>query len=146
MGDRSAGAWARAHLVNPVVRVLLRSRAHGLLSGSMLLLDYGGRRSGRRYVLPVMYTAVGVDLVVVAGQHESKTWWRGFDATPTEVSVCLAGQLRGASASRLAPGTPEEGEARLAYQARFPRAPVEPGAPVLALTPAGARPRLDQQA
>jgi hypothetical protein len=54
---------ARAHLVNPIVRALLRSRAHRLLSGSLLLLDYTARRSRGRYVFPVMFASAGADMV-----------------------------------------------------------------------------------
>ena len=66
---------AQAHFVNPVVRAVLRSRAHRLLSGSFLLLEYTGRRTRNRYVLPVGYVPSGGDgdLVVVAGQYATKT-------------------------------------------------------------------------
>lgn len=53
MADQSIGALARAHLVNPAVRAVLRSRGHRLLSGNLLLLDYTGRRTGHRFILPV---------------------------------------------------------------------------------------------
>ena len=87
---RPPGGRVRALVVNPVVRTLLRSPAHRLLSGSLLLLDDTGRRSGRRYVLPVAYAAAGDDLVVVVGQPASKTWWRNFDGAPQEPLVHLA--------------------------------------------------------
>jgi hypothetical protein len=66
-------ANVRAHLVNPVVRRLLRPRAHRLLSGSVLLLEYTGRRSGVRHELPAMFTSVGDCLIVIAGQPGTKT-------------------------------------------------------------------------
>ena len=69
---RTPGGRDRGLVVNPVVRTLLRSPAHRLLSGSLLLLDDTGRRSGRRYVLPVAYA--GDDLVVVVGQPATKSW------------------------------------------------------------------------
>ena len=40
---RSPGAQLRAHVFNPVVRAVLRSPAHRLLSGSLLLLEVTGR-------------------------------------------------------------------------------------------------------
>jgi len=40
---------------NELVRPLLRSRLHPLLSRRLMLLDYTGARSGRRYTFPVGY-------------------------------------------------------------------------------------------
>lgn len=40
---------------NTVVRPLLRSRLHGVLSGRLMLLDYTGGKSGQRYTFPVGY-------------------------------------------------------------------------------------------
>jgi hypothetical protein len=45
----------RNRVINPLVRVLLRSPAHRVMSRGVLLLTYTGRRSGRRYTLPVQY-------------------------------------------------------------------------------------------
>ncbi len=38
-------------LGNPFVRALLRSRLHGLLSGSLLLVTYTGRKTGRTFAI-----------------------------------------------------------------------------------------------
>jgi hypothetical protein len=40
---------------NTMVRPLLRSRLHGVLSGRLMLLDYTGGKTGRRYSFPVGY-------------------------------------------------------------------------------------------
>lgn len=136
MAMSSVPALARAHLVNPVVRTLLTSRGHRLLSGSLLLLDYTGRRSGHRYVLPVAYAPAGPGggLVVAVGQHATKTWWRNFDEQPKQVKVHLCGHPRQASARLLSAGTNEHAQAVRAYQTQLPRAGVESSAPVLVLT------------
>ncbi len=47
--------WFRNRLVNPLVRLLLRSRLHRLLSGSLVILSYQGRKTGRWRSLPCMY-------------------------------------------------------------------------------------------
>lgn len=124
-------AAVRARLVNPVVRTLLRSRLHALLSGSTLLLDYTGRRTGGRYVLPVGFAQTGDDLVLVAGQAETKTWWRNFDVHPQEVTLILRGQTTPATASRPTAGSEDYEQAMRTYRTRFPRAPLDPAAPVL---------------
>jgi hypothetical protein len=51
--------WFRNRLVNPVVHLLLRSPLHRLLSGSLVILTYQGRKSGRWRSLPCMYARDG---------------------------------------------------------------------------------------
>jgi hypothetical protein len=55
---RTIAATLHGNLVNPVVRSLLRTPAHRLLSGSVLLLAYTGRRSGLRRELPAMFAVL----------------------------------------------------------------------------------------
>lgn len=137
MTNRSITAMARGHLVNPIVRAVLRSPIHRLFSGSLLLLEYTGRRTRNRHAIPVGYVPSGVDrdLIVLAGQHATKTWWRNFDGSPQHVAVQLRGQLEQASARLLQPGTEECVDALRAYSTRLPRARMEPDAPVLLVTP-----------
>jgi hypothetical protein len=58
--------------VNPVVRLLLRSKLHVVLSQTLLLLIYTGRTSGKRYTIPVTYSRAG-DVVTVFTHH---SWWK----------------------------------------------------------------------
>jgi hypothetical protein len=132
---RTLAASARAHLVNPVVRTLLRSPAHRVLSGSVLLLAYTGRRSGVHRELPVMYAELGDRLVVIVGQPDTKTWWRNFTGEVRPANVTVAGRRSSCAARLLEPGTAEHQLAVDAYRARYPRAPVGDATPVLVLTP-----------
>jgi F420H(2)-dependent quinone reductase len=78
-------------LGNPVVRAVLGSRAHRLLSGRLLVLDYRGRRTGRQYRIPLRYAEIDTgELVAVAVRPERKQWWRSF-AEPTPAAVLLRG-------------------------------------------------------
>jgi hypothetical protein len=53
MTDRSAGRMTlQNQMVNPVVRLLLRSPAHRLLSGRVALITVTGRRTGRLVLTP----------------------------------------------------------------------------------------------
>ncbi len=52
-------------MANPVVSLLLRSPLHGLLDSSVLLLHVTGRKTGRRYDIPVGYAEAGGRLTVV---------------------------------------------------------------------------------
>jgi deazaflavin-dependent oxidoreductase (nitroreductase family) len=137
--DRPTGHRFRARVVAPVVRTLLRSPAHRLLSGSVLLLEYAGRRSGQRHALPVMYAPAGEDLVVMAGQPTTKTWWRNFGPSPRPVQVTVRGGQLNCAARRPAVGTDDHEQAVRAYRRRFPRGVPDPGVPVVVLTPSPAR-------
>jgi deazaflavin-dependent oxidoreductase (nitroreductase family) len=133
MAEQSVAARFRARAVNPLLRVLMRSPLHRMLSGSVLLIAYSGRRSGRRYTLPVMYASAGDDLVVVAGDRERKTWWRNFTSDPQPVSVTLHGRRSAYTARRLDSGTDDYNDAVEAYERRFPGLALDPAAPVIAL-------------
>ena len=76
---------------NPVIRALLRSPLHSLLSGQILLLTYTGRRSGRQYTLPVGYVRDDDALLVVSQHSELKRWWRNLRGD-VPVAVLLCGQ------------------------------------------------------
>jgi F420H(2)-dependent quinone reductase len=125
---------ALTRLANPVVRSLLRSRLHRLLSSSVLELSYTGRHSGKRHMLPVMYTTLGNGLIVVAAQPDTKTWWRNFDSEDRQVEIRLRGQEQKARMSRLSAGKSAHSQALAAYRARFPQAPIEPDVPIFTIT------------
>ena len=76
---------------NPVISALLRSAFHGLVSGRILLLTYTGRKSGRRYTLPVGYIRDGDALLVVCQHSELKQWWRNL-RHDAPVTLLLRGQ------------------------------------------------------
>ena len=43
------------NLYNPIVAGILRSPLHGVMSKSVMLLTYRGRRSGRIFTTPISY-------------------------------------------------------------------------------------------
>ena len=77
--------------VNPLMRLILRSPVHGLMSASMLLITYHGRKTGREYSVPVQYAQAGEDIYIVPGMPERKTWWRNLKE-PLPVELCLRGR------------------------------------------------------
>ncbi len=107
-------------IANPVVRGVLGSPLHRILSGALVVLEYRGRRTGRAYRIPLQYaeTARGT-IVVLAVQPERKLWWRSF-APPARAVVLVAGEERAMTGRLL--GGDERREALVAYLARFPRA------------------------
>ena len=60
--------------INPFVSAILRSRFHRMLSGRMLLLTFAGRKTGKRYTIPVGYTREGDTLVLLSGYP----WWKNL--------------------------------------------------------------------
>ena len=86
--------WFRNRLVNPVVRLLLRSPLHPVLSRSLMILGYQGRKTGRWRSLPCMYARDGQDLYVVPGQAGRKVWRHNL-RQPTRVRVDANGTPHG---------------------------------------------------
>jgi F420H(2)-dependent quinone reductase len=79
--------------VNPVVRAILRSPAHPLLSSHLMLLTVTARRSGREFTIPVGYTRHGDRLVVSLQWPERKRWWRNLEGG-APVAVVVRGVRR----------------------------------------------------
>lgn len=68
---------------NAIVKWLLRSRFHRLLSGKVVLLEITGRKSGRKYLVPVNYRAAQDGISVMT--YRRRQWWRNLrqaDALP----------------------------------------------------------------
>ena len=85
--------WFLNRLVNPLVRALLRSPLHPLLSGRLMLLRVTGRRTGRTFEFPVGYSGDDRGLVVRVAAPHRKQWWRNITGA-TPVTVVLRGTVR----------------------------------------------------
>ena len=75
----SGGEWKPppmgvARAANRVIRPLLNSRFHAPLSRRLMLLEYHGRRSGRRYTIPVGYRPWGEDGDEVIATSVGTSW------------------------------------------------------------------------
>ena len=90
--------------MNGVVDVVLRSRFHWLLSRGLTLITVTGRRSGRRYTIPVGYLETVDAVVVLVGDAPSKTWWRNY-IDPGPIEVTLRGVPRSGRAVVVPPGS-----------------------------------------
>jgi hypothetical protein len=78
-------------IINPVLRVLLRSPLHRLVSDRVMLITYTGRRTGRQYTTPVFYHEAAGRVWVKVGQPERKRWWRNLRGGGT-VTIDLRGR------------------------------------------------------
>ena len=63
-------------IINPAMRLLLRSPLHAIASGSLMLVTYRGRKSGRTYTTPVRY--VRGDGVIRCFTSTDTQWWRNL--------------------------------------------------------------------
>src|SRR5215212_3691467 len=91
-GDEAAKPLAPLWLfraLNPLMRALLRSPLHGLLSGMLMLLSYTGRKSGKIYTIPIGYFVWGEGELMA---FTSARWWTNLrDGAP--VTLLLKRQL-----------------------------------------------------
>ena len=95
---------ALVRAINPVARLLLRSRLHRLLDPTVLLLHVTGRKTGRGYDIPIGYSSVDGRLVLVTaarwrvnlrGGADVEVTWHGIrrpmhallDEDPASVAV-----------------------------------------------------------
>ena len=76
-------------LVNPIIRTILSSPLHGLLSGSLMLIRFKGRRSSREFVTPVRYIRDGNTIQCFTGRRNQ--WWRNM-RDGSDVVLRIAGK------------------------------------------------------
>ena len=73
---------------NPVVRAVLSSPFHPLLSRNLALITVTGRRSGRRYTFPAGYRQDGNRALINVGWPERRHSWRNLkDAGQVEMRI-----------------------------------------------------------
>ncbi len=58
------------------MRFLLRSPLHGLCSGSLMLITFSGRRSGKKFTTPVRY--IENDRTIRCFTTSDTQWWRNL--------------------------------------------------------------------
>ena len=81
--------------VNHVVKAILRSPAHGMLSDRLCVMTVTGRRTGKKRSFPCAYAEGPDHLRIHIDWPEKKVWWRNLKA-PAPVSVRVRGmQLSG---------------------------------------------------
>lgn len=61
---------------NPIMRGLLRSPLHFMVSQNMMLMTYSGRKSGKSYTVPMNYLENGEALYTISSRD--RVWWRNL--------------------------------------------------------------------
>ena len=105
-------------IINPIMRLVLRSPMHGILSGSVMLITFTGRNSGRVFTTPVRYVRVG-DKVRCYTTPETQ-WWRNIRGG-ADVVLRIAGEDRRYRATAIAGDPATVKEALAHYLALFPQ-------------------------
>jgi len=119
--------------LNRVVDVVLRSRCHWLLSRGLTLITVTGRRTGRRYTIPVGYLETSDAVVVLVGDAPTKTWWRNY-MQPGPIEVRLRGVQR---SGRAVVVQPDSEQFRRTAEESFRRSRVIPRLFGIAFDPSG---------
>ncbi len=92
--------------LNPLIAALLRSPLHFVASRGLMLLTCTGRRTGRRYTIPVGYQQHGDEITVMVSEAWKKSWWRNY-REPGPVELRIRGRVVHGQADLVKPGTPE---------------------------------------
>jgi len=78
-------------VINPVMRCLMRSPLHSMLSDSILLISFTGRRSGKQFTTPVRY--IEDDGVIHSFSSKDTQWWRNLEGG-ADVTLRVKGEDR----------------------------------------------------
>jgi hypothetical protein len=80
--------------VNVAVKTILRSPAHGLISGKLLILTVTGRRTGKQHSFPVAYDETPDGITIGLDAAGAKVWWRNLKGEGAPVTVRVRGVVR----------------------------------------------------
>lgn len=80
-------------LYNPIVKFILSSPLHGLMSGGTMLLTFTGRRSGRQFTTPISYALEGGEVMLITNRKHG--WWKNLLEAAPVVAVVRGQERRG---------------------------------------------------
>jgi deazaflavin-dependent oxidoreductase (nitroreductase family) len=63
-------------IYTPLIKMILRSPLHGLMSQNTMLISFRGRKSGKIYTTPVGYVQEGNCIIFFEQSHS--TWWKNL--------------------------------------------------------------------
>jgi hypothetical protein len=76
-------------ILNAITVPILESRWSWLLERFIVTISYTGRRSGKSFSTPVLYSKNGDTIDIRVASPDSKNWWRNFlnDGAPITVHL-----------------------------------------------------------
>jgi deazaflavin-dependent oxidoreductase (nitroreductase family) len=105
-------------VVNRMVRLMLESPLHAAASGSLMLITFTGRKSGKTYTTPVRY--LERDGVVWAFTSLDTKWWRNLEGG-APVRLRIGGEERAYRAEAIANAPDTILPALREFLSRFPQ-------------------------
>lgn len=105
-------------VINPLMRLFLHSPLHRILSGSLMLITFTGRKSGRQFTTPVRY--IKTDDTVRCFTAAENQWWRNL-RTPAEVKLHIQGQTKSYMARAIADDSEEIRKWLVFYLGLYPQ-------------------------
>ena len=79
-------------VINPLVKLILSTPLHGLMSRNTLLLEFKGRKSGKSYTTPVSYHATN-DSVHCFTDRANK-WWHNLRGSAEIIGIYTTIELQ----------------------------------------------------
>lgn len=104
--------------INSFMRLVLRSPLHWLASGSTLLLDVQGRKSARRYTIPVSYVQQS-NSVTCCTSAKWSSWWRNLRSGDT-LTLRLKGRVEQGNVQVLIDDSADKRARLKAFLMQFP--------------------------
>ncbi len=80
-------------ILNPIIKSILKSPLHPLMSDHSLVIRYMGRESGKEYSFPAYYQQAGNSLQVLVEKTED--WWRSLKNGANVKVIIKGNELRG---------------------------------------------------
>lgn len=74
-------------IVNRTMKLVLRSPVHGVVSKTVLLITFTGRKSGKTYITPVSYSQDGDQVSIFTHAN----WWKNLRGG-AQVRLCMQGR------------------------------------------------------
>lgn len=85
---------------NGIIKIILQSPLHGMISSGIMLLKYTGQKSGRRYAVPISYIEDQESEELWTVSLRKRNWWRNL-RNGVPVTLRFKGRDRLASADLL---------------------------------------------
>ena len=105
-------------LINPMMALLLRSPLHFVVSGSLLLITFIGKRTGRSFTTPLRYVRDGATVRCFSSRNTR--WWRNL-AGGAEVKLRIRGADGRYQANVILDDPPRIEALLKAYLAQYPQ-------------------------
>jgi len=65
-----------SRIYNPLMKLILRSPLHGIMSSNTMLIIYTGQKTTKKHTIPVNYLREDNEITMFSFRH--RTWWRNL--------------------------------------------------------------------